>query len=136
MGNFHINSIGEYKGDDISVIPDDASVEYTIMDAATYANTMLANKNKNDFFTVDPQKKIVIIQYYIKKQLRTPLIVRWRFPILACVYVFIVFNLLIWAGLVGFVIALIMSFLWLMSELSTLIITFANKKIDEKNKPQ
>lgn len=65
MGNFHINSIGEYKGGDISVIPDDALVEYTIMDTAAYASTILANYGGYDAQSyVDPQsKKIVIIQY-------------------------------------------------------------------------
>jgi hypothetical protein len=75
MGNFHINSIGEYQGYDISIIPDDALTEYTIMDTAAYASTILANCGGYDAQSyVDPQsKKIVIIQYcnYFEKP-KTP----------------------------------------------------------------
>lgn len=75
MGNFHINSIGEYQGYDISIIPDEALAEYSIMDTAAYASTILANCGGYDAQSyVDPQsEKIVIIQYcnYFEKP-KTP----------------------------------------------------------------
>jgi hypothetical protein len=65
LGHLHTDYIGEYIGGELSDIPDDAEVYYTVLDAEEYEETILANTSgKAEDFVCDETGLVLIVQYY------------------------------------------------------------------------
>ena len=71
IGNFHTDSIGDYIGDDLAVIPDNAEVRWTIMNKEEYASTVLANTtgcNAEDY-VCEETGKVLVVQFYTPQEI-------------------------------------------------------------------
>lgn len=66
MGNRHTDSIGEYKGDNLKYIPIGAKIEYSVLDAEEYAESVLANCGGDaEDFVGEETGKVLVVQYFI-----------------------------------------------------------------------
>lgn len=66
MGNLHTDYVGQYKGGDLSAIPEGAFIEYSELYADEYAETILANASGNaEDYVCDETGKVLIVQYFV-----------------------------------------------------------------------
>lgn len=67
LGRFTTDFVGEYVGDDLSVIPDNAEVRWVVMDTEEYASEMLKNCSGVDAedFVCEETGKVLVVQFYV-----------------------------------------------------------------------
>lgn len=68
LNHFHTDYVGEFIGEEITVIPQNAEVRYTVMDEEEYDQTLLANCGGDPADFVCPETgKVLVVQYYISE---------------------------------------------------------------------
>ena len=69
LGNYHTDYVGDYRGEDLSVIPENAEVRWTVMDAEEYDNTLLANcDGKAEDYVCEDTGKVLVVQFYVPQE--------------------------------------------------------------------
>ena len=78
IGNFHVDFVGDYVGDSLNAIPDNAEVRWEVMNAEVrwevmnaedYANTLPANCSGDaEDFVCEETGKVLIVQFYVSQE--------------------------------------------------------------------
>lgn len=66
LGRFSTDFVGEYVGDDLAVIPDNAEVRWVVMNAEEYEAEMLNNCSgaTGEDFVCEETRKVLVVQFY------------------------------------------------------------------------